>query len=52
MSNIRWSVVVPESIDCDPRAYLARSSAMRRRLSRAVVQLESGKGKARRLIKR
>jgi len=32
-------------------AYLARSPAMRRRLRRAVAQLESGKGKARRLIK-
>lgn len=32
-------------------AYLARSPAMRRRLRRAVAQLERGKGKARRLIK-
>ncbi len=32
-------------------AYLARSPAMRRRLRRAVSQIERGKGKARRLIK-
>ncbi len=32
-------------------AYLVRSPAMRRRLCRAVTQIESGKGKARRLIK-
>lgn len=32
-------------------AYLARSPAMRRRLRGAMAQLESGKGKARRLIK-
>ena len=32
-------------------AYLARSPAMRRRLRNALKQIESGKGKKRRLIK-
>ena len=32
-------------------AYLARSPAMRRRLRSAVAQLESGKGRTRRLTK-
>ena len=51
MSDVRRSIVVPESIDRAPRIYLARSPAMRRRLRRAMAQLESGKGKVRRLIK-
>ena len=52
MSNTRRSVVVSEPTDRALHTYLTRCPAMRHRLRRAVAQLESGKGKARRLIKR
>ncbi|GAB4507093.1 MAG: hypothetical protein Tsb0026_01220 [Sulfuricaulis sp.] len=51
-NNTRRSGVVPGLTASALLTYLMRSPAMRRRLRRAVMQLESGKGKARRLIKR